>query len=408
MDRDFLNIVIVGHVDHGKSTLIGRLLYDTHSIPDSLVEEAKQISKELGKEMEFAYLLDALEEEREENITIDTTQTFFSTENREYIIIDAPGHKEFLKNMITGASMAQAGVLIVDVERGLEEQTRRHAYLLSLIGIQDVVIAVNKMDAVSYSEEKFKALSREITEFFKKIDITPLEIVPVSAREGENVASPSKSMPWWKGDTIVQALDTFHPEKSTSTESLRFPIQDCYRIAGKEVYVGRIESGEISVGDSVKILPNGDTAEIHSIEVWEDEKDSAGVGECIGVTFKSNYSQILERGVMICAGEEPRLLDTIEATLFWLGEEPLPIGTQMTLRCATQDVNCTLKQIKERIDSSTLESSKSTALNMSEVGQVVIKTERPIVVEEMQEIEALGRFVLVQDNDIRAGGIVHL
>lgn len=265
---DTLRIVIVGHVDHGKSTLIGRLFYDTGSLPEERYREIERTCREQGREFEFAYLMDALEEEREHNITIDTAQTFFHTEKRPYIIIDAPGHKEFLKNMVTGAASADAAILLVDGAEGVREQTRRHAYILSLLGLRQVAVAVNKMDLVGYGAERFREVEEEIRRFLRSVGIVPSCVVPISAREGDNIASSSTRMPWYTGPTLLAALDSFQPPREAAGMPLRFPVQDVYVWDRKRIYAGRVESGEVSPGTRVRFTPSGKKSRVRSVETW--------------------------------------------------------------------------------------------------------------------------------------------
>ncbi|MCC6156667.1 MAG: GTP-binding protein, partial [Deltaproteobacteria bacterium] len=224
-----LAIVIVGHVDHGKSTLIGRLFFDTGSLPRQRYDEIVETCRRQGREFEFAYLMDALEEEREQNITIETAQSFFKTEQRPYVIIDAPGHKEFLKNMITGSSAADAAVLLVDAAEGVREQTRRHAYVLSLLGIRQILVVINKLDLVDWSQRVFNEVSADITRFLHGLGLAASFIVPISARDGDNVVNRSERSPWFTGPTIVEALDEFAPAAGNEELPLRFPIQDIYK-----------------------------------------------------------------------------------------------------------------------------------------------------------------------------------
>ncbi len=254
MNNADLKFVIVGHVDHGKSTLIGRLLYDTHSLAVDKIEEIEKASRDLGKETEFAYLLDHLEEERQQGITIDTTQAFFKTEKRQYVIIDAPGHVEFVKNMITGASQAEAAVLIIDAGEGVREQTRRHAYLLSMLGLNQVIVVLNKMDLVKFGEESFNEVKNKIDEFLNSINMRPVSYIPICAIKGDNIARKSPKMNWYSGLTFLETLDVLENRESSENKPLIFPVQDVYEIGDKRIVVGRIEAGVLEKGCRIKIL----------------------------------------------------------------------------------------------------------------------------------------------------------
>lgn len=399
-------IVIVGHVDHGKSTLIGRLLYDTDSIPQEILNEVKAVCKELGRKMEFAYLLDSLREEREQNITIDTTQIFFKGPTREYAIIDAPGHKEFLRNMITGASSAEAAVLIVAADGGVQEQTTRHAHLISMLGIKQLIVAVNKMDSVAYNEERFNAVKEDISAYLDRLGLKPSHIIPLSAASGENVAKAPGKMPWYKGKSVLGALGSFSMPEETSGQPLRFPIQDVYVIGSKRVLVGRVERGSVKNGDAIVFLPSGTESTLESIEMWNKERASASSGESIGATVKGAES--VGRGEVACFGELPRVVNLFDATIFWMSDKAVVSGERLTLKCATQEIGCVIEKICCKVDSSTLEMTDKdcTSLADTEVGRVKIKTDKKIVLEGFHETEALGRFVLVRDGDTVSGGIL--
>ncbi len=405
-EREHLNFVIVGHIDHGKSTLIGRLLYDTDSIPESIIDDVRVTSEAIGKKMEFAYLLDSLKEEREQNITIDTTQTFFKSEKRDYIIIDAPGHKEFLKNMITGASLANAAILMVDSSVGLQEQSRRHAFILSLLGVKQIIVAINKMDLVDYRQDVYEKLKKEVTEFLAKINLTPSYIIPVSAQEGDNVVTPSKNMTWYSDNIVLDALDSFEPSASLDKKSLRFPVQDIYTIDGKKIFVGKVESGSLKKGDEVVILPRNKKTTIASIEVWKQIKNKAKTGDSIGLTFSDDLD--LKRGDIVCEGGEPKVLTKLNATVFWMDSKDYSSDDKLIVKCATQEEPCKIVSIESRIDSSTLDIIKgdNNAMKTTEAAKLTLEVKEPLVIEDFNNIEGLGRFVFTrEDGDIVAGGI---
>lgn len=402
---DELNFVIVGHVDHGKSTLIGRLLYDTNSLSAERIGELEAESKKRGEKLEFAFVMDHLQEERDQNITIDTAQTFFKTSKRRYVIIDTPGHKEFTKNMITGASFAEAAILIVAADDGLQEQTKRHGYLLGLLGVKQIVVLINKMDTVGYDENRFKELKDEITAFLSLIDIKPSYILPISASNGDNIVKPSENMPWFNGPSVLQTLDTFKTKKTLVDHPLRFPVQDVYKIDGKNILVGRIATGTIKQGDSITLSPSRKISTVKSIEIYQKDRTEAYAGESIGITITDPYP--IERGEIISHGAVP-ITDEIHANVFWSSEEPLSRGAKITLKCATQEVECTIDQIKKRLDSSNLDVLEEDAeqLNDTEVGQIIVKTAKPVVIENFNDVQELGRFVFVRGYDISGSGIV--
>src|SRR5881409_524150 len=263
-----VKVVFVGHVDHGKSTLIGRILHDTGSLPEGKVEEIKKACAAEGMEFEFAFLLDALLEEQKQNVTIDTTEIPFRTSRRRYAIIDAPGHKEFLKNMITGASRADAAVLVIGANEGVREQSRRHAYLLSMLGIKHLIVLVNKMDLVEYSEKRFREIERDYRKFLKELGLNARTFIPASAKDGENVARSSMKMKWYCAADVLEALDLLEPRKPDTDLPLRFCIQDVYRFDGRRIIAGRIETGTLQVGDQLVFSPANKSSIVATIERW--------------------------------------------------------------------------------------------------------------------------------------------
>src|SRR5215469_12297996 len=263
-----LKLVVVGHVDHGKSTFIGRLMHDTGSLPEGRLEQLQQAAARRGTPFEWANLMDALQAERDQNVTIDTAQIWFKTRKRQYVIIDAPGHKEFLKNMVTGAAEAHAALLLIDALEGIQENTRRHSYFLSLLGIGQVAVLVNKMDLANYSQRKFERIETEYRQWLSNAGVVPKIFIPVAAKHGENIVSRSTNMPWWDGPTAVEALDEFEVPTRRDDQPLRFPIQDVYRFDERRILAGRIESGAIKVGDRLVFSPSNKVSTVKTIERW--------------------------------------------------------------------------------------------------------------------------------------------
>jgi len=405
---DSLRFVIVGHIDHGKSTLIGRLFYDTDSLPDEKIEEVRAICESLGREMEFAYVMDHLEEERTQGITIDTTQTFFKTDKRDYVIIDAPGHREFTKNMITGASQAEAAILIVDAEEGVQEQTRRHAYILGLLGLEQVIVVINKMDLVDFSEERYMEVSKDITGFLYQINTKPTYVIPISAKEGDNIASRSGRMTWYSGPIILEALDSFRSLEDRIDRPLRFPVQDVYQIGNKRIIVGRIEAGAIEEGQDILVLPTGEVTTVSSVEEYNNvNKRKAVSGESTGIIVKDKL--FIDRGNVITVPvNKPVMSNEIKANVFWMDKEPLKKGETVSFKCSTQEAKCLVKTIERRIDSSTLELIEVDAevLENREVGEVVLNFTNQIIVDNFNDTPELGRFVIEKKLDTAGGGII--
>ena len=401
-----MNVVFVGHVDHGKSTLVGRILNDTNSLSQGMIELIKKTCTEEGKEFEYAFILDHMEEERNQGITIDTTQTFFKTQKRDYVIIDAPGHKEFLKNMITGASQAEAAILLVDAKEGVKEQTKRHAYLLSFLGIKQLIIAINKIDLAEYNQEVFEKIKTELLEFLKKLNIFPSHVIPVSAKNGDNVVNRSEKMPWYSELTLLQALDEFTTLQQTENKPLRYSVQDVYKVHDKRIIVGRVESGSFKKGQEVTFLPSQKTTTIKSIECFNETKETACVGECAGLTTEDHL--FIERGeVMTSINQLPLVVESLKANIFWMSREPLKMNDSVIIKCGTQTTECNISKIEEKMNSSTLEKLEdSEELKETEVAKVNLTLKSKMVIEKFNEVPELGRFVIIQNGDISAGGIM--
>lgn len=390
-----LKLVIVGHVDHGKSTLIGRLLYDTNSLAEEKVEEILRVCEEQGKDPEFAFVLDYLEEERKQGITIDTAKTFFSSESRDYIILDAPGHVEFIKNMITGASQADVAILLLDVNEGVQEQTRRHAYLLSLLGIKQVIVALNKIDLVNYDKEKIKSVKSDLALFLDKLNIKPTEFIPISAKTGENVAN---RMDDYEGKTILEALDELKSMVSLDADKFVFTVQDVYKSGEKRINVGKVESGTVEVGDLIKVYPDNKETKVKSIEEFQKERIDAKAGECVGLV--TDDPLFIERGNVI-SKTDLNVYSEITANIFCIKGFS---ETNFQLRCSTQEIDCKVEIIETR-NSSTLEKVDSLELGANTLAKVKIAFDRPIVVDLLPELK---RFILTLDNEVLAGGMFEL
>jgi sulfate adenylyltransferase large subunit len=404
MEELALPIVITGHVDHGKSTLIGRLLYDTGVLKEDRYQEIMLSSSQLGKHTEFAFVLDALEEEREKGITIDTTQIYFQTAKRKYVIIDAPGHKEFLRNMITGASYAEAAVLIIDANEGIREQTKRHAYLLSMVGIKDICVLINKMDLVGYSKEVYDKVVEEIRIFFSPLNIEPKYYIPMSALAGTNVASKDPTIEWYAGPCLFEALDGLD-FKAFEERPFRFPVQDVYHTDGDVIIAGRIESGEVEKGMDVYLLPEGGQYKVHEVKKFgEEDLTKAVYGDSIGLTLDGNA--VVKRGDVLSGTNDSRITDTFDANLFWF-YDTYDQKAKMKLRCATQEVPCAII-IHEKFDPATMD-KKTEGLDRLEVGEiarVTIKTEKPVAIDTFLYIPEMGRFIIERSGVPAGGGII--
>jgi bifunctional enzyme CysN/CysC len=403
-----LRIVIVGHVDHGKSTFVGRLLADTDSLPKGKLEAIQASCKKRGVDFEYAFLMDALQSERDQNITIDTAQIWFKTAKRPYVIIDAPGHKEFIKNMVTGAAQADAAFLLIAANEGVQEQSRRHGTLLSLLGLKQVVVLVNKMDLVNYDQKVFDKIEDEYREFLKGLNVEPLAFVPMSAREGANVAHAEKHLSWFQGPTVLEQLDRFEAPALPTDAGLRFPIQDVYRFDHRRILGGRIDSGRVKVGDKLTFWPGGKSSTVASIERWSaPSTDEAVTGESVGITLAEQI--FVERGHIATHGESPLVQShEVHARVFWLGKQALVKGKRYKLKLATQEAECEVKEIRSVLDSSSLTGSMSGAeqVQRNEVAELVLKTRTPVAFDNNDLFTGTGRFVLVDGFDMAGGGII--
>ncbi len=350
MNDEILNVVTAGHVDHGKSTVIGRLLADTQSLPEGKLESIRRKSQQNAKPYEYAFLLDALKDEQAQGITIYSARCFFKTEKRHYILIDAPGHIEFLKNMVTGAARADAALLVVDAYHGVEENTRRHGYYLSMLGIKQVAVLVNKMDLVNYSQSVFEQIEKELTEFLKKVSITADAYLPVSGVEGDNIASPSVNMPWFHGKTLLEQLESFHAGKEPTESIFRMPIQDVYKFTeygdDRRILVGQVESGRIKPGDRLVFYPSGKKATVKALQCFHSEQPQYfEAGESAG--FTTDPEIYIRRGELACKEGEtpPNVCVRLRSNVFWLGKRRLEDGKRYLLRYGNAKTQCTFEII---------------------------------------------------------------
>ena len=402
-----VNVVLVGHVDHGKSTLIGRLLYDSESIMDERVEEIQKLAEEYKRRFEFAYFLDSFEDELKEERTIDTVSLMFKSKRNNYTITDVPGHKEFIKNMLTGASHADVAVLVVSAEEGVQEQTRRHLFLLKMLGIKEVFVAVNKMDAVDYNKETFETVKAEITEVLSSFGYATEQMlfIPVSAREGDNIYRRSEVMEWYDGPTLIQALDGVQISEEEKTQ--RFAVQDVYEVDGENTIVGRVESGMVRRGDEIIFEPSGIRGKIKELKISGGHLEEAKAGDSIGVTIGDGGIIGIKRGDVFGLVENPP-----KPTKQFLGEavllgKELKRGETLELRCGTAKVRSEIREIKEKINSETGEviETNPDVINEHDAATIVFDTE-PLVVEKFAEIPELGRFVLVKNGRNIGAGVV--
>ncbi len=412
MDTDqVLNIVTVGHVDHGKSTVVGRLLADAHGLPDGKLEAVREYCRRTAKPFEYAFLLDALKNEQEQGITIDTARCFFRSEKRNYIIIDAPGHIEFLKNMVTGASRAEAALMVIDATRGVEENTRRHGYFLSMLGIKQVSTLVNKMDLVDYNQRVYTDICDEFRQFLQKIDIHPSSFIPVSGMEGDNIATHSDRMPWYSGMTMLEQMDAFVPAQSLEQMSFRMPVQGVYKFTesndSRRIIAGTVESGIVKAGDNIVFYPSGKKTIVKSLEVFHAETpESFQAGNAAGFTMSEQI--FVRRGEIACRQDEdpPQVGVRLKANVFWLGKKPLDRGRKYIFKCGTAKVEMELDQIERIVNASTLSAVQRQYCEKNEVCECILKLEQPVAFDLVGTIDATSRFVIVDGYEIAGGGII--
>ena len=405
-----LKIVIVGHVDHGKSTVVGRIFHDTGALPDGRVEAIREMCKKRGVPFEWAFVMDALQSERDQGITIDVSQVFFNSFARRYVLIDAPGHHEFIKNMVTGAASADAAVLVIDAEQGVRDETRRHAYLLHLLGLKQVVIAISKMDLVDYSKDRFDEVKHECIKYLDKIGIDPafVKAVPVSGRNGDNIVAQSHAMAWYTGSPLLEELDAFSDPIPDTELPLRMPVQDVYKFDKRRIIAGRIESGMLAIGDELTFSPSNKTARVKTIEAWSsDMPGSAGAGSSVGITLDQQI--FVERGEVASHVHAPPFLTNLfRAKLFWLGKSPLREGKQYRLKLNTSSYVVAVESIEKAIDTNDLGETSAAQLDRNSVGEVVFRSRGIMPVDAFSDIPNTGRFVLVDENEISGGGLIDL
>ena len=405
-----LGVVIVGHVDHGKSTLIGRLLHDTDSLPEGKLSELQSICEKRGVPFEWSFVLDAFQAERDQAITIDTTQIFFSSDKRQYVIIDAPGHREFLKNMISGAAQADAAVLVVDAEEGVQEQTKRHAYMLHLLGMKQICVVMNKMDKVGYNQKIFDAVSAQVIEYLDTLHLKPSHIIPISSREGDMISNKGDNLPWYKGKTAIEALDCFESETQPVEHSLRFPIQDVYRFDEKRILVGRIETGSLSVGDTLFFSPTNETAIVETIEQFPENKDikTASAGQSVGITL--NERIFVERGHIASHEDElPMMTNVFRANIFWLSDKPLAVGNGYKIRYGTNETSVNVQSIDMMVDTKTLDKNDSAKnVEKNNVAEVTFRSRDLLAIDPHTDNFKLGRAVIYDGYDVVGGGLINM
>jgi len=407
-----MQIVIGGHVDHGKSTVVGRLLADSGSLPEGKLEQVRALCERTSKPFEYAFLLDALKDEQAQGITIDAARVFFRTARRHYIIIDAPGHIEFLKNLVTGASRAEAALLVIDAREGVQENSRRHGYMMSMLGIRQVAVVVNKMDLAGYDRDHFTGLARDYGEFLGRIGVHPASFIPAAGREGENIVSRSRAMPWYEGPTVLEALDRFESAGPALDRPFRMAVQDVYKFTAqgddRRIVAGTVETGVVRVGDDLVFYPSGKKGRVRTIEAFHRPQPvEARAGEATGFTL---HEQIyVSRGEIVARAAEPRpeVTTRLRVSLFWLGRRPLVKKRDYVLKLGSARVACRLEAVHRVVDASTLDASESREkVERHEVAECSLSLNRAVACDTADALPGTSRFVLVDDYEIQGGGII--
>lgn len=405
-----MNIVIVGHIDHGKSTIIGRLLADTGSLMEGKLEQIKSYCARHAKDFEYAFVLDSLKGERSQGITINASRIAFKSEKRKYLIIDAPGHSTFLKNMVSGASHAEAALLVIDAGEGIQENSLRHAHILSILGIKQVAVVINKMDLVDYSEDVYNSIRDEYTAFLEKLNLFPMYFIPVSGKCGDNIAESSTNLGWYHGLTILEALDSFETRDDYARAPLRMPVQDIYkftRLNNKRIIAGRIETGELSVGEEVVFYPSKNRSCIKTIEGFnETPKTKVSAGCSTGITLDKQI--YVSRGeIMTTANVQPlHVSSELKVVLIWMGKEDCQKNKEYILKLGATSVPCQLGRVDKVINTSDLSVDNKDYVGCYEVAECSLLLDKPIAHDIIDEFTVTSRFVLVDQYDISGGGVI--
>ncbi len=409
--REMLQVVIVGHVDHGKSTLVGRLLCDTGTIPQSKVDAVRELCARQGKRFEHAFLLDALEAERAQGITIDSARCFFGSERRDYILVDAPGHVEFIRNMVSGAARTEAALLLLDAHEGIRENSRRHGKLLSLLGIRQVVVVVNKLDLIDYDAVRYGRLIEAYGAFLGECGITPICYVPVSAREGDNVVTPSPALAWYDGPTLLEALDGLQRLPRPVEAPLRMPVQDVYKFNEKgndeRLVVGRLVSGRLRVGEDVIFSPSGKRGRVKALRSFPGPSlESVSAGENASVVLEDEL--YVPRGEVLHHADDPPLASRLISTrLFWLGRQPLRAGGRYGLRLATAEMEAEVVSIPSTTDAATLQTLHGASqVERNQIAEVVLRCRHRVALDIDGGAPDTQRFVLLDGYDLAGGGLI--
>ncbi|MDD5418081.1 MAG: translation elongation factor EF-1 subunit alpha [Candidatus Nanoarchaeia archaeon] len=411
--KEHLNLIFMGHVDHGKSTLLGRVFFETGVLTPQQLEKFKKMAEELGKgTWEYAYALDASPEERKRGVTIDLAHKKFETDKYYFTVIDAPGHRDFVKNMITGASQADAAVLVVAASDGVMSQTKEHAYLAKVLGVKQIKVAINKIDVVNYDEKKFNDVKADVTKLLQGIgyDVSKVEFIPTSGLKGDNVAKPSENMTWYKGNTLVKSFDSFEIPQKPSDLPTRVPIQDTFTITGVgTVPVGKVVSGTLKVGDKVVFLPSGAAGEVKTIEMHHEKVDQAFPGDNIGFNVRGIGKTDVKRGD-VCGLEsnKPTVAKAFKAQIIVMNHPTaITVGYTPVFHAHTTQVSCRFTKLLKKLDPKTGQVAQENPefLKNGDAAIVEIEPVRPMVIEPKDKIPQLASFAIRDMGQTVAAGV---
>lgn len=411
MDKELLNIVTVGHVDHGKSTVVGRMLADAGALPEGKLESIRENCRRNSKPFEYAFLLDALKNEQAQGITIDTARCFFQTATRDYILIDAPGHIEFLKNMVTGASRAEAALMVIDASRGVEENTRRHGYFLQMLGIRQTAVLVNKMDLVGYEQSVYESIRAEFSAFLAQIGVEPESFIPVSGMCGDNIVNRSQNMPWYSGVTMLEQMDAFRPLPTAEKQSFRMPVQGVYKFTEKgderRIVAGTVESGTLRAGDELVFLPSGKKTTVKSLEIFNAPTPHSFTPDT-AAGFTMTEEIFVRRGEIACRTDEtlPCVGVRLKANVFWLGAKAFDRSRGYTLKCGTARVGMKLEAMLRVVNAASLDCDSRDFCAKNEVCECVLSLDAPLAFDLAATLDGTSRFVIVDGYEIAGGGII--
>ena len=410
-DQPILHVLACGSVDDGKSTLFGRLLYDVGALPEDTLERLRRDSRSLGKageKFDFSLLFDGLQAEREQGITIDVAYRYFASARRKFIIADTPGHEQYTRNMVTGASGAELAVILVDARKGLLVQTKRHACIVHFLGIRHVIVAVNKMDLVGYDAGRFEAISREFTEFGTSLGISDVATVPVAAIDGDNVATPSPAMTWYSGKTLLALLEAADVNTNSDTRPLRLPVQwVCRPHLDFRGYAGTLTSGRVAPGDTVAVLPSGLRSRVGRVMTAQSDDGEAAAGDAVVMTLTDDID--VGRGDIICAASDPvEIADRFSARIVWLGDQPMLRGRSYIWRCGPQTAIAQIGACKHKIDVNDLKQVAGRSLGLNEIGLCEFSLDRQVAFEPYSTSRENGGFILIDrmTNDTVGAGMI--